>query len=273
MTHFVCVTCGTQFADSGEAPPASCPICEDPRQYVPPGGQAWTTLEALRARGHANTWRQVAPDLLAIHSVPQVGIGQRALLLRTPQGNVLWDCITLLDEATVTLVRGLGGLAAIAISHPHYYSAMVEWSRAFGCPVWLHAADRRHVMRPDAAALRFWEGETHALLPGVTLHRLGGHFAGGTVLHWENGRGGALLSGDIAQVAPDRYVSFLWSYPNMIPLPAAEVARMGAVLAGLEFETVHGAFPGRDIPSGGKAAVARSVARYIAALEAVPAER
>jgi glyoxylase-like metal-dependent hydrolase (beta-lactamase superfamily II) len=150
---------------------------------------------------------------------------------------------------------------------------MVEWSRAFGgCPVWLHAADRRHVMRPDPAALRFWEGEAQPLLPGMTLHRLGGHFAGGTVLHWEDGRGGALLSGDIAQVAPDRHVSFLWSYPNMIPLPAAEVARMGAALAALEFETVHGAFPGRDILSGGKAAVARSVTRYVAALQAVPAE-
>jgi hypothetical protein len=185
---------------------------------------------------------------------------------------VLWDCVTLLDEATVALVRGLGGIAAIAISHPHYYSAMVEWSRAFGCPVHLHAADRRHVMRPAAAALRFWEGETLEILPGVTLHRLGGHFAGGTVLHWANGRGGALLSGDIVQVAPDRHVSFLWSYPNMIPLPGAEVARIGARLTALEFEAVHGAFPGRDIPVGGKAALARSVARYVAALEAVPPE-
>jgi hypothetical protein len=270
MAHFVCVTCGTQFADSA-APPPACPICEDPRQYVPPGGQAWTTLEALR-RAHANTWRQVTPDLLAIHTTPTFAIGQRALLLRTAQGNVLWDCVTLLDEATVALVRGLGGIAAIAISHPHYYSAMVEWSRAFGCPVHLHAADRRHVMRPDAAALRFWEGETLEILPGVTLHRLGGHFAGGTVLHWANGRGGALLSGDIVQVAPDRHVSFLWSYPNMIPLPGAEVARIGARLTALEFEAVHGAFPGRDIPAGGKAALARSVARYVAALEAVPPE-
>ena len=53
----------------------------------------------------------------------------------------------------------MGGIKAIAISHPHYYSSMVEWSRAFGgVPIYLHAADRQWVMRPDHAIV-FWEGE------------------------------------------------------------------------------------------------------------------
>jgi len=265
MPHFLCTACGTQFAE-GAAPPPACPICEDERQYVPASGQGWTTLERLRAT-HANAWRQVAPDLLAVQTAPAFGIGQRALLLRTPAGNLLWDCVALLDAATETLVRALGGLAGIAISHPHYYTTMVEWGRAFGCPVWLHAADRAHVMRPDPAVLRFWEGEAQPLLPGVTLHRLGGHFAGGTVAHRApgggDGRGSALLPGDILQVLPDRrHLGFMRSYPCLIPLPAAEVRRMAARCAALEFDAIHGAFEGRDIATGGKAALARSAERY-----------
>ena len=43
------------------------------------------------------------------------------------------------------------GLRAIAISHPHYYTTIVDWSRAFGgVPVYVHADDREwvHAARP-----------------------------------------------------------------------------------------------------------------------------
>ena len=155
-------------------------------------------------------------------------IGQRAILVRTPSGNVLWDCIALIDEATVDVLKGLGGIAAIAISHPHYYTTMVEWSRALGgVPIHLHAADRQWVMRADPA-VQFWDGDTKQIGPGLTLVRLGGHFDGGTVLHWADGceGRGMLLSGDILQVVPSGHVSFMWSYPNLIPLSAAKVRRM-----------------------------------------------
>ncbi len=260
MPRFLCAACGTQFAES-EAPPPACPICEDERQYVPATGQAWTTLDRLRAT-HANAWRLLAPDLFAVTTAPAFGIGQRALLVRTPAGNLLWDCIALLDEATVALIQALGGLAGIAISHPHYYTTMVEWGRAFGCPVWLHADDRAHVQRHDPDVLRFWEGEAQPVLPGVTLHRLGGHFAGATVAHWAAGRG-ALLSGDILQVLPDRrHLGFMRSYPCLIPLPPEEVARMAARCAALPFEAIYGAFPEREILADGKGALARSAERY-----------
>ncbi|HEX8532225.1 MAG TPA: MBL fold metallo-hydrolase, partial [Cytophagales bacterium] len=147
-THFICTTCGTQFPES-VAPPAACPICTDERQYVPLAGQGWTDLEKLR-KTHRNSFLKKEAGLYGVGTVPDFAISQRALLIRTPAGNVLWDCISLLDEATVDIIGGLGGLAAIAISHPHYYTTMVEWSRAFGSvPVYLHAADRAHVVRPD----------------------------------------------------------------------------------------------------------------------------
>jgi hypothetical protein len=116
-------------------------VCQDERQFTPPGGQSWTTLDQLAVR-HLNAFRQHEPGLIGIGTQPSFAIGQRALLVCTPHGNVLWDCISLIDGATVTLVNGLGGLSAIAISHPHFYTTLVEWSSAFGnVPVHLHADD------------------------------------------------------------------------------------------------------------------------------------
>src|SRR4051812_4174783 len=118
MERFICVACGTQFADA-EAPPPSCPICEDPRQYVPPGGQRWTTLGELRG-GHRNDVRDDG-GLVGVGTTPHFAIGQRALLVPHGEANVLWDCVTLLDDVTADEVERRGGLAAIAISHPHFY--------------------------------------------------------------------------------------------------------------------------------------------------------
>src|SRR5262249_49268838 len=204
MPAFICTACGMQYAPSS-SPPAQCRVCEDERQYTPPGGQRWTTLDTLRV-DRLNAFRQHEPGLIGIGTRPQFAIGQRALLVSTPHGNILWDCISLIDDATVTLIKGLGGLKAIAISHPHFYTTLVEWSRAFGnVPVHLHADDAAWVMRPDPC-IAHWQGETLELLPGVTLIRGGGHFPGGTMLHWAAGAEGrgVLCSADIATVNLDR---------------------------------------------------------------------
>jgi hypothetical protein len=254
----ICVTCGVQFA-SGD--PERCPICEDPRQYVPETGQAWTTLEELGS-SHANAIRPEG-SLTGIGTEPRFAIGQRALLVPHGSSNILWDCITLLDDETASVIEARGGLRAVAISHPHYYSAMVEWARRFDCPVLLHSDDREWVMRPDASIF-FWSGETHDLGEGATLVRLGGHFAGGTVLH----RDGMLLSGDIVQVIPDRsHVSFMYSYPNLVPLPAETVRDIAARLEPYAFDALYGAWWGTVIGAGAHAIVQRSAARYIEALQ------
>jgi glyoxylase-like metal-dependent hydrolase (beta-lactamase superfamily II) len=267
MPNFICTTCGTQYADS-EQPPAACAVCQDERQYVKATGQQWTTLDRLRLTNR-NSLRFEEPGLIGVGVEPHFAIGQRALFLRTPKANVLWDCLSLLDGAVVEAVQALGGLSAVAISHPHYYSAMVEWSRAFGgVPIYLHAADRRWVMRPDPAAV-FWDGETRALAEGLTLVRCGGHFDGGTVLHWAGGAGGrgALLAGDIIQVVPDRmHVSFMYSYPNYIPLPAAAVERVVRAVEPFAYDRVYGAFWDMVIDRDGRAVVRRSAERYLKAI-------
>jgi hypothetical protein len=263
--HYVCVTCGVQFAPAIDAP-QRCPICEDERQYVGWIGQQWTTLDDLR-RERRNLVRDDL-GLVGFGTEPSFAIGQRALLVHSPEGNLLWDCITLIDDATVEAVRNLGGIRAIAISHPHYYSSMVEWSRAFDAPVFLHAADRDWVLRPDRC-IDFWSGETKSLWDGMTLIRAGGHFAGATVLHWPAGADGrgALLSGDILQVAQDRrWVSFMYSYPNYIPLAGVEVDRILAAVEPFEFDRIYGAWWDRNVTSDAKNAVRRSAKRYQAAL-------
>ncbi|MDE2515224.1 MAG: MBL fold metallo-hydrolase [Rhodospirillales bacterium] len=275
MPVFLCTACGSEFPPAAQTP-AHCPICEDARQYVPAAGQGWTTQERLAA-GHANSFRQHAPGFFAIRTVPAFAIDQRAFLVPHPEGGfLLWDCLALLDAATIALIRALGGLRGIAISHPHYYTSCVSWSRAFDdAPVYLHAADREWVMRPDPCQV-FWEGETRMIADGLTLIRAGGHFPGGTVLHWAGGAAGqgALLSGDIAQVVADRRsVSFMRSYPNLIPLAAPMVRRIAARLEPFAFAAVYGAFAGREILDDGKGAVMRSVARYLDALAGDDSDR
>ena len=145
MTAFVCTACGTQYPE-GYKPPEQCTICEEERQYVPPRGQSWTTLEAL-AQSHLNSFREYEPGVIGLGA--GFAIGQRAILVRTPGGNVLWDCVSTLNDATVTMIKSLGGISAIAISHPHFYTAMGAWSRAFGdAPIYLNAADKDWIMNP-----------------------------------------------------------------------------------------------------------------------------
>ncbi len=262
MERYICATCGTQFAAS-QSPPRSCPICTDPRQYVPPAGQGWTTLAELRA-DHTNAIR-AERDLVGIGTEPSFAIGQRALLVPFGDSNVLWDCITLLDDATGDEIERRGGLAGIAISHPHYYSGMVEWAHRFDCPIHLHAADAEWVMRPDAA-IQHWDGDVNDLGHGLTLLRGGGHFPGGTILHLDDGAG-ALLTGDIIQVIPDRtHVAFMWSYPNYVPLPEAAVRSIAAAVQPFRYDAIYGAWWRFVVPTGATDVVRRSVERYGAAL-------
>ena len=263
MENFVCVQCGTQFGETAEAP-SHCPICEDERQYVGPGGQSWTTLKRLRT-DHRNRLEEEAPRLLGIGTEPEFAIGQRALLLQLPGGNLLWDCITLIDNQTATEVDAHGGIRAIAVSHPHYYSTMVEWAERFDAQIFLHAADREWVMR-KSRRIQFWEGTILSLWDDLTLINCGGHFEGGTVLHWPAGADGrgALLSGDIIQVVQDRrYVSFMRSYPNLIPLGSKAIHRILETIKPFAFEQIYGAWWKANVLVDAKAAVARSAERYL----------
>ena len=269
MIPFICVTCGTQF-QATEAPPSTCPICTDDRQFVGWEGQAWTTLEKLRS-AHRLRFEDEDDGVTGIGIEPHFGIGQRALLVRTPQGNVIWDCVALVNDEGVRRIEGVGGIKAIAISHPHYYTVMAEWSEAFGrVPIHLHEDDRKWVMR-EHPAISFWKGDDHEITPGLTLIRCGGHFPGATVMHWAQGAKGqgAVFAGDVIAVNMDRAsVSFMHSFPNYIPLDAGAVQRIAELMAPYRFETIFGAFARRNVRADGRAVFERSVARYLKAIGA-----
>ncbi|KAJ8105230.1 hypothetical protein ONZ43_g7509 [Nemania bipapillata] len=261
----VCKTCGTQFPTDDKTKITTCFICDDPRQYVPPSGQSFVSLGTLRASGHRNVFTPMPVDperLIAINSQPKVAIGQRAILVRTAQGGILWDCVTLLDSETIARVEELGGLKAIVISHPHYYSTHLEWARAFRCPVYLAAEDSRWLTQQDARHQVFLtETETDVL--GTTVLKLGGHFPGSLVMLFED----RLLIADTFFATPSGLgnwetdalgavrerpsgmssFSFMWSYPNMIPLGPDDLQQMWRVLKNYQFNSTHGAFPGLDV--------------------------
>jgi hypothetical protein len=231
-------------------------------------GQQWITLEDLRTT-HRNALYRESQRVWGIGTEPKFAIGQRGLLIQTSASNILWDCVSLIDSDTIAQVQALGGISAIAISHPHYYSSMVEWSKAFGgVPIYLHEDDRQWVQRPDPC-IRFWQGQTYALGGEFTLIRIRGHFAGFQVLHWEERADGTgmLFTGDLPQVCMDRrWVSFMYSYPNYLPLSAASVSRIVATLEPFEFGKLFGAWPGFVIHADAKSAVRRSAERYLHAL-------
>ena len=259
---YICTTCGVQYNPS-EAPPASCPICEDERQYVNPAGQSWTTMKAVNKK-YKNIIELIAPNLYAIHTTPAFALAQRAHLLVTEQGNILWDCITNLDVSTIDLINKLGGIKAIAISHPHYFSTIAEWSKTFNAPVYINSLDAKWLQRKSDAFI-LWEEPKKEFWDGIKIVHCGGHFEGGCILHWP--KGNALLVGDVIQVAPDlKTVSFMYSYPNMIPLPKKDILEIQNAVKDLEFDVMYGAF-GRNIISNAKEATAYSLKRYLKIFE------
>ncbi|MFJ5832832.1 MBL fold metallo-hydrolase [Streptomyces sp. NPDC093089] len=255
----ICRGCGTQYT----APRPDCPVCLDERQYVGPAGQQWTTLTELREAGHTGRFEEEGPGVLGVGVTPQFAIGQRALLIRTAAGNVLWDCVPYLDDAMVRAVEDLGGIDHIAISHPHFYSSMVEWAHAFDAPVHLHEADRSWVGRPDPS-LHFWSGTTHRLTDELTLINPGIHFPGSAVLHWSTGDG-ALFTGDVINVCPDNnWVTSMYSYPNHIPERPTAVRAASTLLSTYHFDRIYGAWWHRVVPTHANKTLTRSLDRYLA---------
>jgi hypothetical protein len=268
VNKFVCTTCGTQYPDSSR-PPSSCMICEEERQYVNPNGQAWTTLEKLiESQKYKNKILLEEENLYSITTSPSFGIGQTAYFIKGNDFNVLWDCITYLDERTIEEIHQMGGINAIALSHPHYYSAQIEWAKVFDVPIYIHEDDKEWIVNPSDHII-LWSGEKLVLHDGMTIYRLGGHFKGGAVLHWEEGNkgNGILLTGDIIQVVADRkWVSFMYSYPNLIPLPAKTVREMAEKVKPLSFNRIYNAFH-KIVKEDANQSVQLSANRYIRAVQ------
>lgn len=271
----ICATCGTQFSPSFSietSDPLGCRICADPRQYVPPAGLQLTTLRTLRDSGKykneitpmSSPTQEVVWELV---TTPKFAIGQRAIFVKTSRGNILWDLMAYLDPETESWIKSQGGLHAIVISHPHYYTTHATWAKTFGCQVWVAPEDREWLNFPsegEAAGLYHWLTETKTDVlggSGFTALKVGGHFPGSLCgLHKDR-----LFIADTLITVPSAYnpagsnekgyrnrvaYSFMWSIPNMIPLSPNEIEAILSVLDTVEFSSTHGAFPGMDVSGG-----------------------
>ena len=250
MTVWICATCAVEHDEPVEV----CAICADPRQWVPADGQRWTTLAEMRDAGYRTRVVEREPGLWAITSRPAAGIGQQSKVVRTDAGCLLFDPIGFVDDAAVDALQRLGPVVAIVASHPHMYGMQVEWSRALGdVPVLVAEKDREWVARNDPM-IRTWSDDLE-ILPGVTLAQPGGHFPGSAVVHWAAGAEGrgVILASDTVFANPDRTsVSFMWSYPNRIPLSGAVAERVAAHVCRFAFDRLYGNFD-NVIPSGARA--------------------
>eukprot|EP00884_Botryococcus_braunii_P011830 jgi/Botrbrau1/20648/Bobra.113_1s0072.1 len=271
-SNAICITCGAEYAMEGlEDFPKKCIICDEERQYVNSDGQQWTTGQRMLADGRKTEVRQLEDNLWGFSVEPKVGIGQRSLLVTTPKGNVLWDCVCFLDDAALSKIRELGGVSAVVNSHPHFFTRMVDWAHHFGATLYVHKADEAWVTCPDPI-IHFWTGDKLELLDGIRVQRLGGHFEGSSVLYWPQGAEarGALLAGDTIFPVPDKgWVSFMYSFPNLIPLPGAVVRKMKQRIldSGILFDRLYGAFWHSVVAQDALEAVIRSADRYVAFVE------
>ncbi|PST83396.1 MBL fold metallo-hydrolase [Pedobacter yulinensis] len=256
----ICSTCGTQYPQQELS--GTCVICADDRQYVPAGGQVWTDRSQLHDTFHVS-WQELGPRLSDLRLSPRFAIGQRAILVRSPGGNVLWDCIPLLDEQTRIRIEALGGLRAIALSHPHFCSNMNEWAEAFNCEILIHASNSPWIVN-RTPRLNLWQGDMLYLWDDLSLLKLGGHFPGSSVLYAPSlSAGGTVLLGDTLMVSPNgRHLSAMYSYPNRMPLPLQTVAAIFDRLDMLAYDTVHSYDRALSIYGNARQIAATSRERY-----------
>jgi glyoxylase-like metal-dependent hydrolase (beta-lactamase superfamily II) len=255
----ICTACSTQYSHEKLL---VCPICNDDRQYVPETGQTWTTLDEL-ADHYSIITKKLSNNLYELKMVPAFAIGQRALLVIAPGGNILWDCIALLNEPAIEFIRSRGGLKAIAFSHPHYYSTMNEWAKTFNCPIYIHQKDEQWIFN-KGTQVSLWNGTEKELWDGIRMINIGGHFAGSCILHVPFlSPGGTVLCGDTFYISPNKkHMAVMYSYPNRIPLPLDEIQRIKEQMLSIQFDTMHGFYDYQNIYSNAKRILDDSLAIY-----------
>ncbi|KMQ60644.1 hypothetical protein ACM40_12825 [Chryseobacterium sp. BLS98] len=256
----MCTECGTQYPDS--YPGNVCIICEDERQSVPQSGQSWTTHDKLLEK-HSVKIKKINDNLYEFTVNPRFSIGQRALFIISENGNIMWDCIPLLDEGVIEFIKSKGGLRKIALSHPHYYSIMRMWAETFDCSVLIHEKDKEWVVN-GGNSVEYWSGDQTELWNGLKIHNIGGHFDGSSVIEipWMNEKG-TLLIGDTMYLSPSlKHFAVMRSYPNRIPLPLSEIKKIEKRFENINFDAIYGFYSYQNVEKEAKEILRSSFSRY-----------
>lgn len=272
----ICVACMTQYS----TPRSECPICLDPRQFVPATGQSWTSLRKLAEEKHTNKIVADQQDerVCFILTEPSTGIGQTPILIKTSRATYMWDCNAFLSENLFNQLTTMQPpLKAIAISHPHFFSTSLTWSRCLKVPLILAAADKHWFQRlSDVKEGEIeWVHNVASLEDGVTMIQCGGHFPGSSVLHWDRSlepefesdkhcRTGIILCSDTAMIQPTQQgFTFQWSVPNMIPLNPHEMKGIADRLRDVPFEQATSTWPHRFVRKNAREILLDSIQKQL----------
>jgi len=249
LSLYACANCG--FWQRWFAAPPDCPVCTDPRNALPEDG--WRFLPAREvAERSTGRWTRLAPDLVAFNTDPPLGLNGTGWLLLRPEGNVAFEAAPFYTDAMLDEIGRLGGIAVLAASHAHGYGALWQLQEAFAPQLAIHTGDLALTKAFDVT----WPyDEATEIGPGLTLHPVGGHYAGQAALHDAGGR--RLFCGDMFKVDQDAdgravALSAHKAFHKDIPLTPRELRRYREVIAPLAFDAVltsfeHAPDVGRDL--------------------------
>lgn len=246
-SHHVCTNCG--FWQKRPAPPATCPVCEDPRHPLPPDRYEFLSADEAAVR-LTTSWRETAPGVVLFSTAPQVGIGAMGYLLLHPEGNVAFEGTAWYDEAALAEVERLGGVRFLAASHMHVYGALWRLEERFGPELLFQVQDLRWT---KAFRVTWPFDERVEPVAGIELLHTGGHTEGHTILHDRRSR--ALHVGDMIKYRLDEAqgrierVACQKAYDMRIPLSHGEMRRYRELLGPLDVATVY--TPWEVVPEGG----------------------
>ena len=236
LEHYACSNCGHwQVWFSGQTP-LGCPICMDTRNALPPDG--WDFKDEPWAEATFTThWREVAPDLWAFWCTPKFGLGATGWLMIRDDGNVMFESCPWYSADALARIRALGGVAVLASSHPHGYGALWQVQREFEPVLTVHRAD---ISYTKAFRVTWPADDVHELAPGLTLHHVGGHYEGHSVLHDALNR--RLFVGDALKIEQEAdgtstAISCHKAFHYEIPLSHGELAKYVEVFRTLPFDT------------------------------------
>lgn len=290
----ICETCGAQsdVQNPKELQQRDeCFICLDPRQAVPESGQKWTKISNWLTNSSRLQCNLVPQDnfdpglfrVMAKDYTNMVGIGQTPWLILTEKGIVIWDCSAYFTVDLFNSIKQLSSLyqvpiVAIAISHPHFYTTSLTWAKALQTKLYISNLDKRWYQRDhDSKHINFFKSSQIEIIPGITMIRCGGHFDGSCVLHWDRkiakcpkglGTGkketGVIFCSDTFAPASDRkQITFMWSYPNFIPLPPKDIVQIWKSVQQFEFDDILGAWPGKYIYGDARQKVLKSAKNFV----------
>ncbi len=250
LSHYACANCG--FWQLHFATPPDCPVCTDVRNDLPEDGWHFLPEEEV-ATTHDGAVRQIAEDLWAFTTTPNLGLAGTGWLLIRPEGNVAFEAAPYYTPSMLAQVEALGGIAFLAASHAHGYGALFQLQRTFQPPV--VAIQREDLGMTKAFRVTAPYDDVMELTRGATLHHVGGHYAGQAALHDAVGR--RLFCGDMFKVDQDETgrstaISSHKAFHKDIPLTHAELRRYRDVIAPLDFDAVltpfeHAPEVGRDL--------------------------